>query len=125
VERVFRLAHRPGMGRKVGVARRREGDRLVAEAADDVLELDAGGAEPHRRGIGDVVGDGVEALFERDLRGKGDVKSVLHVSVPIVSVAWRWRASCPARCRTARRRKTGWWRAMRSSSSSCLSPTCW
>ena len=51
---------------------------IFAGPGNDVLEFYLGGAVADRRHVGDVVGDGGEALLERHLRGKGDVESVLH-----------------------------------------------
>ena len=53
--------------------------------------------------VGDVVGDGGQALFERDLRREGDVEAVLHSMLLRTSVsAW------PSSDRSICRRLTGW-----------------
>ena len=71
---------------------------LVAEAGDDVLELHAGGAKADGRGVGDIVGDRGQPLFQRDLRGEGDVETVLHVLLLRTSSS-AWRTAGRSKCR--------------------------
>ena len=67
VERIAGFAQRPRFAGKKCLAGRGEGNRLLAESADHILELDSGRPEADRARIGDVVGNGRQATLERDL----------------------------------------------------------
>ena len=97
VERIAGFGHRAVRGGKIGLAGGREGDRLRPGAGNHVLEFHAGGAKADGRGIGDIVGDGVQTALERNLRGEGDVETVLHGVLRTSASAWP--SSDRSRCR--------------------------